>query len=280
MTYREAFENCLIELNKVQAPAILVDDFVYLFNKAIQKYINKRYNVFEVSQQLTDDLRVLLRTVKIDVDYTQSKNVFKDSYNCELPDDYMHILNCICEFKRTDKKPCADTCTTFQVGANKLDTSEWPHIINNYYMRPSAKRPYYYISNIEDPDGWKEVDPQTGQSRTVRKSPAREYKEKEQRYGNSTKPIMQIKCGNDRQHQVLQSVYIDYLRAPEFVAVEQIDLDSVEDTTPQIEFPDYVTLEIINELVTLLLENGKDPRVQSQYQVGQSITPQSSQAMR
>jgi hypothetical protein len=35
MTYREAFENVLIELNKVQAPSLLVDDFVYLFNKAI-----------------------------------------------------------------------------------------------------------------------------------------------------------------------------------------------------------------------------------------------------
>jgi hypothetical protein len=40
-----------------------------------------------------------------------------------------------------------------------------------------------------------------------------------------------------------------------------MDLDSIEDTTPQLEFPDYVIFEIINELVTLILENGKDPRI-------------------
>ncbi len=275
MTYREAFEDCLIELNKVQAPALLLDDFVYLFNKAIQKYINKRYNVFEVSQQLTDDLRVLLRTKKIDVTSSSlDPNVFKDSYTCQLPDDYMHILNCICEFKHTKAGKCDNTCTTFQVGANKLDTSEWPHIINNYYMKPSAKRPYYYISNIENPEPWTEEEGASG-------SPARKYKQKEKRYGNSTKPIMQIKCGNDRQSYQLKCVYIDYLRAPQFVSVDQIDLDKVEDTTPQIEFPDYVTLEIINELVTLILENGKDPRMQTQYQVGQSIPQgQTSQTTR
>jgi len=47
MTIRDAYESVLIELNKVQAPSILVDDFVYFFNKAIQEYFNKRYNVFE-----------------------------------------------------------------------------------------------------------------------------------------------------------------------------------------------------------------------------------------
>lgn len=36
MTIREAYESCLIEVNKVQAPALLLDDFVYLFNKAVQ----------------------------------------------------------------------------------------------------------------------------------------------------------------------------------------------------------------------------------------------------
>ena len=259
MTYREVYENCLIELNKVQAPSLLIDDFVYLFNKAIQKYINKRYNTFEVSQQLTDDLRVLLRTVRIEVEPTTSKNIFKDSYTCKLPDDYVHILNCVCEFKRTDPDKCNNSQTFFQVGANKMDTSEWPHIINNYYMKPSAKRPYYYISNIkEEPD----PDPVGSPSN----------KEKNTRYGNSTIPVMQIKCGDDRQQQVLVAVYIDYLRSPKYISIDQLDLDSIEDTTPEIEFPDYVIFEILNELVTLVLENGKDPRIQTFSQIGQSIS--------
>lgn len=266
MTYREAFENCLIELNKVQAPALLIDDFVYLFNKAIQKYINKRYNAFEVSQQLTDDLRVLLRTQKIDVKDSSTKpDVFKDSWTVELPNDYVHILNCICEFQRTNFGKCDNSCTTFQVGANKMDTSEWPHIISNYYMKPSVDRPYYYISNIEDPNSVKT---------TVSWDPRN--KREDTRYGNVTIPVMQIKCGNDRQQQILKAVYIDYLRAPKYISITQEDLDSYEDNTPQLEFPDYVIFEIINELVTLILENGKDPRVQTFVPTSQSIPVTSS----
>lgn len=50
MTIKQAYENILIELNKVQAPSLLISDFVYLFNKGIQQYINKRYNLFETKQ--------------------------------------------------------------------------------------------------------------------------------------------------------------------------------------------------------------------------------------
>lgn len=35
MTVKELYNSVLVELNKVQAPSILLDDFVYLLNKAI-----------------------------------------------------------------------------------------------------------------------------------------------------------------------------------------------------------------------------------------------------
>jgi hypothetical protein len=68
---------------------------------------------------LTDDLRVLLRTKKLiplDINSQSEEaksNVFKDSWTVELPNDYMHILNCICEFKNTNIKKCDTSCTTF-----------------------------------------------------------------------------------------------------------------------------------------------------------------------
>ena len=37
-------------------------EFNYLFNKAINQYINKVYNVYDINQQTTDDLRVLKST--------------------------------------------------------------------------------------------------------------------------------------------------------------------------------------------------------------------------
>lgn len=62
---------------------------------------------------------------------------------------------------------------------------------------------------------------------------------------------------------VLDGVYIDYLRAPKFVNLTQSQLDAPADDTAELEFPDYVVYEIINELVTLMLENGKDQRLQT-----------------
>lgn len=148
MTVRELYNNVLVELNKVQAPSLLLEDFVYLVNKAVQKYINKRYNFFEMNQQLTDDLRVLLKTSEPLA--TSNLTSFDGAVQYDLPDDYMHMLNCICGF---DKSQSSSKCSSSNTGtdwipASKLDTASWPHTIENYYMKPSRKRPYYYIINI------------------------------------------------------------------------------------------------------------------------------------
>ena len=62
MTARQVFEATLIELSKMQMPALKLHEFNYLFNKAINQYINKVYNVYDINQQTTDDLRVLKST--------------------------------------------------------------------------------------------------------------------------------------------------------------------------------------------------------------------------
>ena len=62
MTARQIFEATLIELSKIQAPALKLYEFNYLFNKAINQYINKVYNTYDINQQTTDDLRVLKST--------------------------------------------------------------------------------------------------------------------------------------------------------------------------------------------------------------------------
>ena len=260
MTIRNAFENCLIELNKVQAPSLLVDDFIYLFNKSVQQYINKRYNLFETKQQLTDDLRVLTKTQRIDstngLSLEESPNIFGESYRCELPKDYVHMLNCICEFEDLTGTRCEEG-GKFQQGANKLDTSQWSHVINNAYMKPSAKRPYYYIINIEEP-----VKIKTGSSSDLTGTI---------RYGNSVLPIMQIKCGKLSPRYELKAVYIDYLRAPEYLSIDPDILDEVADNSAVIEFPDYVVYEIINEIVKLIMENGQNPRIQTNPPVNQTV---------
>ena len=62
MTVRDIWEALLIELSKVNAPSILLGDFNYFLSKSITQYVNKRYNVYDINQQTTDDLRVLKKS--------------------------------------------------------------------------------------------------------------------------------------------------------------------------------------------------------------------------
>ena len=146
-------------MNKVNAPSLLLEDFNYLFNKAINQYVNKRYNYYDVNQQTTDDLRVLKATAilpakKAEIYEANSGNVISENslygavYEVYLPLDYLHILNCICNFKVKRQIKCYDEDTYVQFGAFRLTSDIWSKIINNFYMRPSYKKPYYFIHNV------------------------------------------------------------------------------------------------------------------------------------
>ena len=103
MTARQVYEGVLIELNKVQAPNLLLEDFNYFFNKAVDQYVNKRYNIYDVSQQTTDDVRVLKSTVTLEVaednnakylngrDVTRKGSLYDSTYEFDLPTDYLHF---------------------------------------------------------------------------------------------------------------------------------------------------------------------------------------------
>lgn len=61
----------------------------------------------------------------------------------------MHLLNCIAEFVGSDSKSrCGnDSSRTITSPCQRLTADMYPGIINNYYMKPSHKKPYYYIIN-------------------------------------------------------------------------------------------------------------------------------------
>lgn len=74
MTLRDLYDYALIEMNKVEAPSLLLEDFNYYMNKAVQQYINKVYNRYDINQQSSDDLRVLKASTKLNV----NKEFFSD----------------------------------------------------------------------------------------------------------------------------------------------------------------------------------------------------------
>ena len=118
--------------------------------------MNKVYNVYDVNQQTTDDLRVLKATATLEptiakstgnkaIDYLRGATYFVD-----MPDDYLHLLNCICLFDVNKKKDCWNAGDVMVVGATKLTADSWSSVVDDVYNRPTKKHPYYYIHNQND----------------------------------------------------------------------------------------------------------------------------------
>ena len=135
MTVRDVYDALLSELNKVEAPSLLLQSFVYFLNKAVNESGNQWYTFFEENQLLTDNLRVLTKTITL----TKANIPGGDFY--KLPSDYWHLLpTVIVNFTYTDS--CTNQSANLQKSAIKLDSQMQSGILNDYYTRPSYKRPY------------------------------------------------------------------------------------------------------------------------------------------
>ena len=270
MTELEVYRNVLTELNKVQAPALLLKDYEYFYNKAVEQVIEEAYQAFEVQQKNTDELRVLSKTIvygggsPLNINKgAASDPIFTgtDRYYIYLPKDYLHILNCIFEFEDLNQKDCkceAVNPSIFQATANKVTSNQWSSIHTNYYMKPSVKRPYYYISNIDEPVVLNNTTDDTVGSRN---------------YANTSLPVMELKFGNNRRYR-LNKVFVDYLRAPIQMQLTQDEIDAVGDTSATLEFPIGMQYKIINKIVMIALENAKDARLQTHVATNQPIPQQ------
>ena len=152
MSIRELYEYALIEMNKVEAPSLLLEDYNYFINKAVQQYINKVYNRYDINQQSTDDLRVLKATKQLACSKQsigKIANKEKFVYTTDLPDDYMHLLNCVVEFEVLKQFKCYNKGDYVDFPAKRLTADLAGIILHNVYMKPDYKRPYFYINNVE-----------------------------------------------------------------------------------------------------------------------------------
>lgn len=402
MTSKQIYEATAIELSKVQAPALKLYEFNYFFNQAIRQFVNKVYNVYDVNQQTTDDLRVLKATATLQptiadstgnkaIDYLRGATYFVD-----MPDDYLHLLNCICLFDVNKRKDCWNAGDVMVVGATKLTADSWSSVVDDVYNQPTKKRPYYYVHNQNDIDvangevtaqnselptnastdqlhtlTWSDGTTPAKTDYTFAKQVLQYSKDQDNasvqsiqanlasttalealgtivpsgdpgcikltaeatritaanaavskdrfldmlydfihvadvatggtsnfartfdfdgsdptgddrnaaiekpagsRYANSSRVKVEIRCGRDKSNIFsLSAVQIDYVKAPQFINLTQEQLDSDEDISQVMEFPDYVNQEIVNELVNLVMRKVNDPSLQAHMQMTQSI---------
>lgn len=260
----------MVELNKKEAPSLLLEDYNYFINKAVNQFINRMYNAYDVNQQKTDDLRVLkssaILTPTLNNDYGAS-SLFSTTYEVDLPDDYLHVLNCVVEYDVLKNYRCYDSGTKWCQGAKRLTGDAFSQIINNFFLRPTYKNPYFYINNVNVTNTYPTTDTLTN----VNYDGHNVERVTDTRYGNKSKVRMEIRYGKDDATFKLSKVYVDYLKSPQFIRLTQEQVDEVEDTSQILEFPDYVCQEVVNELIKLLMENSSDPRLQSHIPINQSI---------
>jgi hypothetical protein len=300
------------------------------------------------------------------------------TYYVDMPDDYLHLLNCICLFDVNKNKECWNAGDVMVVGATKLTADSWSSVVDDVYNQPTKKRPYYYVHNQNDihfdtvTEGsgdtavsykklsqlnsvlptnaetdllhdysnelWRNAldearkasitdnatkatvitavntflgkqdasDIKTAAENAVDKieedtaiknaketydallrqsvaggsanfSRTFDFKLDENikqldaiekpagsRHANSSRVKVEIRCGRDKSNIFsLSAVQIDYVKAPQFIRLTQEQLDSDEDISQVMEFPDYVNQEIVNELVNLVMRKTNDPSLQA-----------------
>lgn len=285
MTARELYTHVLTEINKLGAPSMLLEDFIYLVNKAVQQYTNKAYNEFETTQQSIDNLRVLKTSAELEIqnDENASSPLEYGKYYCVLPADYLHLLNCVVAFERVNDDDTGSKCSykdeeggMVYSPARRLTADQYPNIITNYYFKPTYKRPYYYINNVNDndndpvfPEPNQELKPTNSKMDSLIMSLEGKDRIIGGRHSNSSPAIMEIRCGKNPSH-LPTKVYIDYIKSPMRIVLSRAELDGV-DHSQVLEFPDYVCYEIINEMTKLVLENISDPRLQTNPVVNATI---------
>jgi hypothetical protein len=263
MTVREVYEYSLIETNKVEAPTLLLEDYNYLINKAILAYINKKYNVYGINQQSDDDLNPVKGSAHITSLTAVTGNKLQGAtYTATLPLDYFHLLNCTCEFLPASNFSCYTTTNSLYYGAKRMTADMWPEIINNAYLRPSYRNPYFYLNSVVDvippTNTGSNFDPVDGS-----------------RNQTFIAQILEIRYGRDNTKFILNSIDIQYIKSPRYIILTQGQVDATSDTSDIMEFPNYICLEIIKELVALLLENASDPRLNTNLPINQTIAPPS-----
>lgn len=76
------------------------------------------------------------------------ESLYGGTYEVTLPDDYIHILNCVCTFKLKKRWKCYNKGSYVQYSATRLTSDAWSTIINDFYNRPLPWRPYFYLHNV------------------------------------------------------------------------------------------------------------------------------------
>ena len=238
-TARQAYIDILTELVKEETPVLYLEDYLYYYNKAISEYMKLRYEKFEVTQQLTDDLRAWKKlyttaSLVVNIDDIGIK-VADGNGKFILTNPYRHLLNCIVGAitKRPDRN-CTNGGSATTEGsfkATRMTSDLKAELLGNVYLQPTFFRPYFDILENK----------------------------------------ITIDLGSSNSNLKSSTIHIEYLKQPDYVNLTVGQIDSEEDTSQKLEFSTDVYEEILKVALKLILERGMNPRLQSHIGVNQTI---------
>ena len=70
------------------------------------------------------------------------------TYEAILPSDYLHILNCICIYRVNKTYKCYNKDDSWRAAATRLTADMYSQVLDNFWNKPTYKKPYYYIHNL------------------------------------------------------------------------------------------------------------------------------------
>lgn len=231
MTIREAYLNVLTELVKEESPTLYLEDFLYYFNKAVGEFMNLRYEKFELTQQLTDDLRPWKCTYRADSLEIDVRDIGDSS---EICGDYRHVLSCTIGV--TLVRPVigcdqrVNKVTKYKV--TRASAARAAGILDNDYFRAAFYRPYFSLS------------------------------------GNTLS--IDVGEINEKWVSV-GDIQVEYLMQPVKHIMTDEDITLEEDESEVLNYPLDVAEAIVKRALLLILERDGNPRMQTNMGVNQSI---------
>lgn len=272
MTEKEAYKGLLMELRKAKAPHIHIEEFNYFMNRAIQDFVNNEYKIFETTQQTSDALSTITSSGDFIFNNTTKKYTFSglsvvnntpqgfitgNKYNSDflqvnLPGDYFHLLNCVSYVKTKFNYKCYAAGYTHSIGSKKLNADSAADNIDNAWLKPSFNNTFY-----------KQIDHSNVLTRISSATPPPAT-------NNVVIPDLQLYYGNSLKFAV-DKISIEYLKKPKVVSLTTIQINTPTDTSALLDFPDYVCNELIKTITKIVLENSKDPRLQTFVPTNKSV---------
>lgn len=276
MTLKELWQATWVRLNKTESPSLQIEPWNQLVNEAVWALVNEIYDQFNIDQERTDSLPELNTYVELNITGAQASPVtlagdISDVYSTTpiivetttfgrkfiLPDNYWHLTSVLITYSSTVNQKCYTTNSAPTYSAKRLSRDMEAAIFNNSYLRPKFDRPYYILY----------------------RNPAININiEGSNKISGVNNSSIEIVTGNSPT-LIPSTIRITYLKVPTYLTLtyeeaynNDIIPGSTLDTSPVLEFPNHICVELLNKIVERIRLMTNDPAVQGEIPFNQNVS--------